>query len=322
MIKFAASHWVLIALAFILLVTIAVTTRPAFKQPSNMVVIRLPGHRWFGDPQPAQASAAEDLPYAMLSFAAYADPSSENQKDVATLREAQAGLGEQWCRWPDFPGADLQTEMKSVHLRAQVWEKQSDHLIVVTFGGTVATNLDDWKSNAHWTHLFGKDEYTVLNDAFVGAFAKELARKIQHSGPRDRSSLRLHATGHSLGAGLAEKFAYSLPAAEFQIPHVEKVYAFDPSPVTSFLNTKGNLRKENKRGLEIDRIFERGEVLAILRAITAVFHKPPRANPKVTQFRYNLFGNDRFGLTNPIASHSIEKLAERLQRVAVGMPPS
>jgi hypothetical protein len=34
------------------------------------------------------------------------------------------------------------------------------------------------------------------------------------------------------------------------------------------------------------------------------------------QLRYNLFGDDRFGLTNPIASHSIEHLAERLKDVA------
>ncbi len=65
---------------------------------------------------------------------------------------------------------------------------------------------------------------------------------------------------------------------------------------------------ENKEGLEIDRIFERGEVLAILRAIAAVIHKPSRANPKVTQLRYNLFGDDRFGLTDPVASHSMSNL--------------
>jgi hypothetical protein len=68
--------------------------------------------------------------------------------------------------------------------------------------------------------------------------------------------------------------------------------------------------------LEIDRIFERGEVRAILRAITAVFHKPSAANPKVTQFRYNLFGDDRYGITNPLANHSIQQLASRLKDVA------
>lgn len=315
MLRSAASHWVWIALAVIALVTIAVTTRPAFKQQSNMVVIRKPGHRWFGAPQSAQISAAEDLPYAWLSTAAYGSPNSTKADEIAKFKAGKDGLGDRWRLWTDFPDGRLQTEMNSVHLRALVWEKQSDHLVVVTFGGTVATNLNDWKANTHWAHPFLKDEYTVVGDTFVRAFAEELARKMKQSG---QGQIHLRATGHSLGAGLAEKFAYSLPATENHIPRVEKVYAFDPSPVTSFLNTKGSVRNENKDGLEIDRIFERGEILAILRAITAVFHKPSVANPKVTQFRYNLFGDDRFGFTNPIANHSIEDLAERLQQVAAG----
>jgi hypothetical protein len=225
-----------------------------------MVVIRLPGHRWFGEPQRAQACAAKDAPYALLSFAAYASPSSKEAKDVSTFEEVSAGLGERWQRWPDFPDAVLLKEMNAVHLRAQVWEKQSDHLLVVAFGGTDATNMNDWKSNTHWAHPFLKDEYAVLGEKFAPAFAKELARKMQQSGQEDISSIHLQATGHSLGAGLAEKFAYSLPTTERRMPHVEKVYAFDPSPVTTFLNTSSGVRGENKVGLEIDRIFERGGV--------------------------------------------------------------
>lgn len=316
MLKEVISHWGWISLAVIALITAAVTTRPAFKQQSNMVVIRQPGHRWFGPPQPAQAYAAEDLPYAWLSTAAYGSPTSTKAAEITKFKEGSAGLGDQWCLWTDFPDPDLQNEMTSVHLRAQVWEKQPENLLVVAFGGTDATNLNDWKSNTHWAHPFLKDEYTVLGRTFAPAFAKQLARKMQQPGQGYLGQARLQATGHSLGAGLAEKFAYSLPAVEYRTPRVVKVYAFDPSPVTTFLNTSSGVREENKAGLNIDRIFERGEVLAILRAITAVVHKPSAANPRVTQLRYNLFGDDRFGLTNPIASHSIEKLAERLKEVA------
>jgi hypothetical protein len=322
MLKEAVSHWGWISFAVIALITAAVTTRPAFKQPSNMVVIRKPGHRWFGPPQPAQACAAEDLPYAWLSTAAYGSPTSTKAADSTKFQEGSAGLGDLWSRWTDFPDGDLQNEMTSVHLRAQVWEKQSEHLLVVTFGGTEATNLNDLKSNTHWAHPFLRDEYTVLGETFAPAFAKELARKMQQPGQEYLGQVHLRATGHSLGGGLAEKFAYSLPAAEYRIPRVEKVYAFDPSPVTTFVNTRGSVRKENKEGLKIDRIFERGEVLAIVRAITAVVHKPSAANPRVTQLRYNLFGDDRFGFTNPIASHSIEKLAARLKDVAAGIEGS
>jgi hypothetical protein len=121
MLRNAALHWGWIALAVIALMTVAVTIRPAFRQPSNMVVIRRPGHRWFGDPQPAQASAAEDLPYALLSYVAYASPSSKEAKDVCVFNEAHDELGPDWYLWPDFLDADQQNEMNSVHLRAQVW---------------------------------------------------------------------------------------------------------------------------------------------------------------------------------------------------------
>jgi hypothetical protein len=307
-----------ITLAVVVLTTAAVTTRPAFKQKSDEVVIRLPGHRWFGPVQSAQPSAAEDLPYAWLSTAAYGSPTSTNADEISKFKEGKAGLGDQWCLWTDFPDADLLAEMNSVHLRAQVWEKTSENLVVVAFGGTDASNFNDWKSNTHWAHPFLKDEYSILGDRFAPAFAQTLASKMQQPNGGYRGQIHIHSTGHSLGAGLAQKFAYSLPASDYRVPRVEKVYAFDPSPVTSFVNTMASVRKENQDGLEINRIFERGEVLAILRAITAVVHKPSSANPRVTQYRYNLFGDDRFGFTNPIASHSIDKLSERLKDVAIG----
>jgi hypothetical protein len=73
---------------------------------------------------------------------------------------------------------------------------------------------------------------------------------------------------HSLGGGLAQEFAYSLPVGTFDAPRATKVYAFDPSPATGFLSVKRATRNENKKGLKTDRIYERGEVLAILRSIT------------------------------------------------------
>ena len=313
MLRQVPPYWVWVAVAIIVLIAAVVVSRPAFWQKPNMVVVRKPGNRFLGQPQPAQAFAAEDLPYALLSVSAYSYPA----KDQLACSDVSAGLGEQWVQWLNFPDKTLKAEMDAVHLRAQVWENKSKRLIVVTFGGTVATNLMDWKANTHWLHPFVKDEYTVVAHSFAPEFAKAMARTIEQSGQEyDRATII--ATGHSLGAGLAEKFAYSLPADTFGIPRVSKVYAFDPSPVTTYLNTISQVRKENKTGLEIDRIYERGEILAILRSITSLIHKPPSANPKVRQLRYNLFGDDRFGLTNPVASHSIQQLACRLREVAAG----
>lgn len=89
-----------------------------------MVVIRLPGHRWFGDPQPAQAYASEDLPYAWLSTAVYGSPTSTKPDEKARFTEGKAALGDQWSMWPDFPNADLQAKMD--HLRAQVWKANEE----------------------------------------------------------------------------------------------------------------------------------------------------------------------------------------------------
>jgi hypothetical protein len=92
MLKEVISHWGWISLAVIALITAAVTTRPAFKQQSNMVVIRQPGHRWFGPPQPGQAYAAEDLHYAWLSTAAYGSPTSTKAAEITKFKEGSAGL--------------------------------------------------------------------------------------------------------------------------------------------------------------------------------------------------------------------------------------
>jgi len=59
------------------------------------------------------------------------------------------------------------------------------------------------------------------------------------------------------------------------VPRVKKVWAFDPTPVTGFTRLSGEVTGINKEKLEIDRIYERREILAILRSITSFFHLPP-----------------------------------------------
>jgi hypothetical protein len=67
-------HIVWIALcSIVLLVSAVVMSRPAFRQNPTSVMIRKPGCRFLGQPQPAQPEAAVDLNYALLSLAAYGD---------------------------------------------------------------------------------------------------------------------------------------------------------------------------------------------------------------------------------------------------------
>jgi hypothetical protein len=206
--------------------------------------------------------------------------------------------------------------MDAVHLRAEVWTNRSKGSVVVAFGGTVFSNWKDWKSNLHWFNPFQHDEYSLVVSEFGPEFAKAFAKQKEMPGWEFLQGASLYSTGHSLGGGLAEEFAYALPNNYPGVPRVSKVYAFDPSPVTGFMSVKRTTREENKKGLKIDRIYERGEVLAILRSLTGTIHKPPAANPEVRQLRYNLFGNDQIGLTNSITGHSIQDLAWGLKQAS------
>jgi hypothetical protein len=77
--------------AIIILITFwRVASRPAFRQKSNEVVIREPGKRSLGQPQPVASEAWTDLEFAWLSQAAY--------QHVAPGKKA-ASVG---CPDPDF----------------------------------------------------------------------------------------------------------------------------------------------------------------------------------------------------------------------------
>jgi hypothetical protein len=54
------------------------------------------------------------------------------------------------------------------------------------------------------------------------------------------------------------------------VPRVTEVYAFAPSPVTGFFSVARELRDSNKRALTIDRIYERGEILALARSLMSL----------------------------------------------------
>jgi hypothetical protein len=282
---------------------------PAFKQRSDQVAIREPGKRFLGPPQPVAEEARKDLDFALLSQAAYQrKPDTESIKadnyldPDATL----ADLG--WRRWENFPNDGLQKTIAISNLRVEVWENRTSSSIAVTFGGTVFTNLKDWKSNVRWFLPDRNDEYTDIVKTLAPAFANEfLTRKGQD--PSFYSFACIFSTGHSLGGGLAQQFAYSLPIEKNV--RVTKVFAFDPSPVTGFYSVPESIRNNNSIGLSIDRIYERGEILAILRSLVNFFYPPSAENPTIRQVRYNLFSRA------PIAGHSISKLAFKLKAVSL-----
>jgi hypothetical protein len=294
------------------------------QQTPQEVLVRVPGAHTFSEPEVVAEEAKKHWEFALLSLVAYAkaasikkalkkmpasssDFPSESSPDYATRdfnpEVELATVG--WVNCDRFVSNDLDTAFKGVHLRLEVWKKADNSAVAVAFGGTVATSWRDWQANLRWFLPRVPDEYSVLVTkfvpAFVGSFANEFAQ----------TPAVVYSTGHSLGGGLAQQFAYALPgellAEGKTLPRVIQVYAFDPSPVTGFYNLEKALRAQNAKGLKTDRVFERGEVLAFVRSVLALAHPPSKENPAIRAVRYNFMGR-----VWPIRAHNMSRLARSL----------
>lgn len=291
----------------------------ALGQKPSEVVIRAPGAHFLSAPLPIAPYAAQHRDFAWLSLAAYsATPAAHKRaaraaRKLATgiaprgvalpLRDPTAVLGAAgWTRWPPFGDLALWHRIDAAHLRVEVWENPAQARIAVSFGGTVFDNEKDWLSNLRWFIPHHRDEYTQVVHTFVQLFCAEYQRRYPAgNGPA------LLSTGHSLGGGLAQQFAYALPLN--RVPRVKEVYAFDPSPVTGYFSVARRLRNQNKQNLSIDRVYERGEILALVRSLISLVYPPSPRHPAIGGVRYSLF----YGW-NPIADHSMVQLAEKIDR--------
>jgi len=289
----------------------------ALMQNSSEAVVRAPGKRYLSAPLPITPFAREHWEFAWLSMAAYQETAAGQKHIEKVKKKAAANKGEVipdplppltaggWTQWKNFPGEDLLKEIKESHLRVQVWERDEPPAVAVTFGGTVFNNDADWRANLRWFRPGKRDAYTDVVQTFAPDFHYELKRRSQNMDPLRLSKLDLYSTGHSLGGGLAQQFAYSVPLD--CVKRVKAVYAFDPSPVTGFFSVMRRLRNENKKGLLVDRIYERGEILALLRSLMSLFYRPSTTNAAIRGVRYWLFL-----AWNPIAAHSIVELAAKI----------
>ena len=297
----------------------------SFQQASDTVRVRQPGNRTYDAPVNVAESAKALSQYAVLSENAYFG-SWKKQRDVETPQEARTyepppatqetydrlcAPGETgplplsgWRMWDNFPSPGLIGEALRVGLYVEVWEKvgATPPVIAVVFRGTEFTSLKDWISNLRWFLRFVpwyEDQYSVVSRR-VG---KEVVNRLA-SGNTD--PFQLVAVGHSLGGGLAQHLAYSLPPGpeDRRVPRVSSVYAFDPSPVTGWFSVERALRETNAAELRIDRVFEHGEILAYARLLLSYVNPPSAAHPSVREIRYNFVQS-----LNPFSSHSMRLLA-------------
>lgn len=154
----------------------------------------------------------------------------------------------------------------------------------------------------------------VSNELFVRIRARPANYLVSESDPVLRSAggdaIRIVATGHSLGGGLAQHFAHTFKQASTTStgPRVSEVYAFDPSPVTGWFSAADPPRSHNAKDLVVHRIFEHGEILAYVRLLTSRLATSAK-NPSIWEYRYNF--DDK---ANIVKNHSMRSLACGLAR--------
>jgi len=283
--------YLVLVIVALVVIAIDVARLASFKQNRCEAWIRRSGGKlafWL----PLEAAAKLHLPYAWAAVAVYQDSIDPIRKPLTISSECPephaylVDLG--WTQWQEIPQINSEGtrdsaayKMRKVHLRAEVWSSKSEGKVIVAFGGTAAASLEDWKSNLRWLRapldvlpafMQVEDAYDVVTKIFVGTFAKAYLARASEAGNDWMRSAQVIATGHSLGAGLAERFAYSLNK-DYGVPLVKEVYAFDPTPVSG----KRSVPRwwEQAKGLTIYRIYNRGEILASIRSLFALAENPP-----------------------------------------------
>lgn len=228
-----------------------------------------------------------------------------------------------WRRW-DFPSPELQAKMLGQGMYMEVLERKTpSHTIAVVFEGTNFLELQDWIANLRWLLRFipGKDQYVVAAQDIAREFHEFIASpqngyKLNPSSGDLQTSegkpILIFATGHSLGGGLAQHFAYTIkqPNNRTNGPRVNKVFAFDTSPVTGWFSAPDPPRTYNATGLVIHRVFEHGEILAYFRLLTSRL-AIKRENPEIWEYRYNFVSD-----STVIGNHSMRRLAYGLIQAA------
>ena len=168
--------------------------------------------------------------------------------------------------------------------------------VSIAFRGSTSS-FADWISNLDYASgYFYDDEYRQLRRNIDGIIGKITQLDCVR---RAKGATQIVSVGHSLGGGLAQLAGL---ANNPKRPKIVKVFAFDPSPVTGASYVEKSVYDANVDKLEIDRVYQIGEILQPLRAV--VQGKPAASSPCVRSVRYDLTRTN-----SPIGRHNWDRVA-------------
>jgi len=259
--------------------------------------------------------AAAVLPYAMLSTVVYCNDIFRRQAVTGSPElvdsECDGGFHASehgWTKLHTYASdlsdttAELPAGPEKLGLRFAVFYRvEGDAVRVgIAFRGTDFKSLADWHSNLRW-FTPGSDQYdqvALMVDDVIKTTKDDIVRKLG----REVSQWHIVSTGHSLGGGLAQLFAY-------KSNEVEAAVVFDPSPVTAYYACVDD--QVVHCNVPVWRIYEKGEVLAYVRSFIRLFYS---LSENINEIEFDLLGG------NIVANHSMPRFYKQLSQEVARRP--
>lgn len=233
-------------------------------------------------------------------------PDVRKEKGCAYLQESQSfnlGMprgadGSGWSRWKGNAAAKSCDDIDGLAYETYIHQDRNGKTdeAVIAFRGTENYNTEelfnDWSTNFAAALGTEPSQFKIAQER-VPQIIEQL--KLQFPG------IKIYATGHSLGGGLAQQAGYLSP-------DILEVFAFNPSPVTnwSFLQLNGKIKVQDPI---IYRVYHWHEGLAYVRNVTSRFN-----SRRFGRSDYEFFFQDE----KPVAVHEMGILACHLANLIQG----
>lgn len=254
-------------------------------------------HRTLQPLEAVDAHVVALLPYSALATEVYCEAlfkaaADAPPPDCDTGWIGGTGDWQRLARWPeDLAGPhDFKGMRFAVYWR---WLTPGHAEIGVAFRGTDFKSPADWHANLRWFHGW-RTQYDVLAEIAPEVIRRSKAAiQARHAVQR----WRITATGHSLGGGLAQLFAY-------KSTDVHAAVVFDPTPVTGYHGCVAD--SEVNCHVPVWRVYERGEVLSWLRSFTRLFYP---LSENIVEIEFDVLGRNG----NWIANHDMRRFHQGLR---------